>query len=156
MVLVRKAKERPLSSVMSLLHGVLPECDGRREAVMSIRWGRQADLGLKDHRHRLLSSVVRKDFVSICHRRDCQKFTGSAFGTLRGLPQSALEIQGELKSFSKLGDSGKAIMRLFCPERGSRRAHRASFTHQPSPTRPPLLLSERRRSRNKQRPLYRR
>src|SRR5262249_7115221 len=59
------------------------------------------------------------DFVAVCHCRDCQKFTGSAFGTLIGVPQSALEIQGELKSFSKLADSGKPIVRLFCPECGS-------------------------------------
>ena len=54
-----------------------------------------------------------------CHCRDCQKFTGSAFGTLVGLQQSELEIHGELKSFSKVADSGKAIVRLFCPECGS-------------------------------------
>ena len=36
-----------------------------------------------------------------------------------GFPQSALEINGELKSYSKLGDSGKPIVRLFCPECGS-------------------------------------
>ena len=72
-----------------------------------------------------LCGAVRYDahaeraFVGVCHCRDCQKFTGSAFGTLVGLPQSALEIHGELKSYSKLGDSGKPIVRLFCPECGS-------------------------------------
>src|ERR1051326_4983683 len=61
---------------------------------------------------------VEPEFVGVCHCRDCQKFTGSAFGTLVGLPQSALEIQGELKSYSKLGDSGKPIIRLFFPSAG--------------------------------------
>jgi hypothetical protein len=58
-------------------------------------------------------------FVGVCHCRDCQKFTGSVFGTLVGLPQAELEIHGELKSYSKLGNSGKPIVRLFCPECGS-------------------------------------
>ena len=76
---------------------------------------------------------VEPEFVGVCHCRDCQKFTGSAFGTLVGLPQSALEIQGELKSYSKLGDSGKPIVRLFCPECGS------SIAEAPS-TRPGMLI----------------
>ena len=72
-------------------------------------------------------------FVGICHCRDCQKFTGSAFGTLLGVPQSDLEIHGEPKSYSKLGDSGKPIVRLFCPECGS------SIAEAPS-TRPGMLI----------------
>jgi len=72
-------------------------------------------------------------FVGVCHCRDCQKFTGSAFGTLLGLPQAELEIQGEVKSFSKLGDSGKPIVRLFCPECGS------SIAEAPS-TQPHMLI----------------
>ena len=59
------------------------------------------------------------EFVIVCHCRDCQKFTGSAFGLLAGLPQSAIEIQGTLKTFTKTADSGKPIVRHFCPECGS-------------------------------------
>jgi len=55
-------------------------------------------------------------FVSVCHCCDCQKFTGSAFGVVMGLPQSALQIQGELKSFTKLSDGGNSIVRFFGPQ----------------------------------------
>jgi hypothetical protein len=57
--------------------------------------------------------------VAICHCRDCQKFTGSAFGFLILVPKDALELQGTLKTFSSLADSGKPILRHFCPECGS-------------------------------------
>ena len=57
--------------------------------------------------------------VGVCHCRDCQKFTGSAFGFFIGVPRSAFEIHGVLKTFSKLGDSGNPIVRRFCPECGS-------------------------------------
>ena len=59
------------------------------------------------------------DLVLVCHCRDCQKWTGSAFGVLAGLPQSAIEIQGALRTFTKTADSGKPIVRHFCPECGS-------------------------------------
>jgi hypothetical protein len=58
-------------------------------------------------------------FVSVCHCRDCQKLTGSAFGALAGFPQSAVEIHGMLKTFTKIADSGRPIVRRFCPECGS-------------------------------------
>ena len=59
------------------------------------------------------------DVVVVCHCRDCQKWTGSAFGVLARLPQSAIEILGALKTFTKTADSGKPIVRHFCPECGS-------------------------------------
>ena len=43
--------------------------------------------------------------VGICHCRDCQKFTGSAFGFLVGLPRDAFELRGTVKSYSKPADS---------------------------------------------------
>jgi hypothetical protein len=39
--------------------------------------------------------------VGVSHCRDCQKFTGSAFGFLVGVPQAAFDIQGVLKTFAK-------------------------------------------------------
>src|SRR5215472_6319249 len=36
-----------------------------------------------------------------------------------GLPKTALQIRGMVKTFSKLADSGKPILRHFCPECGS-------------------------------------
>jgi hypothetical protein len=58
-------------------------------------------------------------FISVCHCRDCQKFTGSAFATVIGLPKASVEITGRLKGFAKPGDSGQPIERRFCPDCGA-------------------------------------
>ena len=65
------------------------------------------------------SADVEPVFVGVCHCTDCQKFTGSAFGVVIGVPKPALSIQGELTSYSKAGDTGKSIVRQFCPVCGS-------------------------------------
>ena len=57
-------------------------------------------------------------FVGICHCKDCQKM-GTAFNLVVGIPTQALSLQGALKTFSSLGDSGKAVDRRFCPECGA-------------------------------------
>jgi hypothetical protein len=57
--------------------------------------------------------------VAVCHCRDCQKHTGSAFAFLIEVPKAALEFKGVLKTFTSLADSGRAILRHFCPECGS-------------------------------------
>ena len=71
--------------------------------------------------------------VGVCHCRDCQKFTGSAFGFLVGLPRAAFEIKGVLKTFTKPADSGRPIVRRFCPECG------ASIVEEPA-SRPDLVI----------------
>ena len=58
-------------------------------------------------------------FVGVCHCKDCQKFTGSAFSVVVGLPAPALTVEGKVTTFHKPGDSGKATERTFCPECGS-------------------------------------
>ncbi len=65
------------------------------------------------------SADVEPTFVGVCHCDDCQRFTGSAFATVIGVPSSALKVSGVLKTYSKRGDTGKAIHRRFCPECGS-------------------------------------
>jgi hypothetical protein len=57
--------------------------------------------------------------ATVCHCRDCQKFTGSVFAALVMLPKEALQLSGPLKTFSSLGGSGKPILRHFCSECGS-------------------------------------
>jgi hypothetical protein len=58
-------------------------------------------------------------FVGVCHCADCQKFTGSAFAIIVGVPKPALKLEGNLGRYTKAGDSGKSIHRTFCPECGS-------------------------------------
>jgi hypothetical protein len=65
-------------------------------------------------------------FTGVCHCRDCQRFTGSAFAVVIGVPKSAFAIIGNARSYSKPGDSGQPIARSFCPECGSSIADEAS------------------------------
>ena len=57
--------------------------------------------------------------VGVCHCKDCQRFTGSAFSFLVAVVEEDLKIEGEVKTFSKPGDSGQLIERVFCPYCGS-------------------------------------
>jgi hypothetical protein len=54
-----------------------------------------------------------------CHCRDCQKTTGSAYGTDIGLPAAALKITGAVKYYDTKAASGNTLSRGFCPECGS-------------------------------------
>lgn len=65
------------------------------------------------------SADAEPAFVGVCHCTDCQKFTGSAFGTVVGIPKSTFLVQGQVSTYSKPGDSGKPIERSFCPNCGS-------------------------------------
>jgi hypothetical protein len=58
-------------------------------------------------------------FVAVCHCKNCQKGIGSTFATIVALPQPALSVQGDLKTYNDRGDSGKSLYRRFCPECGS-------------------------------------
>ena len=65
------------------------------------------------------SADVEPAFTGVCHCRNCQKASGSAFAIVFAVPQSALSLQGELKTYADKGDSGKVVYRRFCPECGS-------------------------------------
>ena len=58
-------------------------------------------------------------FVGVCHCRNCQKSSGSAFSVVVAIPQPELALQGQLKSFKDRGDSGNTLYRRFCPACGS-------------------------------------
>lgn len=65
------------------------------------------------------SADVEPAFVGVCHCRNCQKVSGSAFSTVVAVPQPALSVQGDLTTFNDKGDSGKTLFRRFCPVCGS-------------------------------------
>jgi hypothetical protein len=71
--------------------------------------------------------------ATVCHCRDCQKFTGSAFAALVRVNKDKVTIEGTLKTFSSIGGSGSAILRHFCPACGS------SIAEEPG-TRPGMLI----------------
>ena len=45
--------------------------------------------------------------------------TSGAFTVVVAIPKSAISIQGQLKTFNDIGDSGQPVLRNFCPECGS-------------------------------------
>jgi hypothetical protein len=57
--------------------------------------------------------------IAVCHCKNCQKQTGTAFSVIVGIPKSTISVQGKLKTFHDIGDSGRAVERNFCPECGS-------------------------------------
>jgi len=65
------------------------------------------------------SAKVEPAFVAVCHCKNCQKQAGTAFSVLVAVPKSSLSIQGRLKTFPDVGDSGRPVLRNFCPECGS-------------------------------------
>ena len=72
-------------------------------------------------------------FTGICHCRNCQRFTGSAFELVLGFPREAVQIDGERSVYQDSGDSGRPVHRGFCPNCGS------SLTSEVS-TMPKLLM----------------
>ena len=79
------------------------------------------------------SADAEPAFVGVCHCKDCQKETGTAFNVVVAIPTPELSLQGSLKTFSARGDSGKEVHRRFCPECGS------SIVEEPG-SRPDLVI----------------
>jgi hypothetical protein len=65
------------------------------------------------------SANVEPIFTAVCHCTSCQKTTGSAFNIAVAVPRAALSVQGALKSYIKIGDSGQEVVLRFCPNCGS-------------------------------------
>lgn len=62
----------------------------------------------------------------VCHCRECQKQSASAFGISLIVPRSGFRLtQGAVKSWSRPADSGRRRRCLFCGECGSRLWHEA-------------------------------
>jgi len=55
----------------------------------------------------------------ICHCRNCQRYTGSAFEAVVGFPSAAVRVDGALKTYTDTGESGQSVFRRFCPNCGS-------------------------------------
>ena len=65
------------------------------------------------------SSEAGAVFQAVCHCRDCQKQSGTAYSVVVGVPAAALEVTGETASYEGAGDSGGKVERVFCPRCGS-------------------------------------
>jgi hypothetical protein len=66
------------------------------------------------------SSDAEPVFQAVCHCRDCQRQTGSAFSVIVGVPADQFELKGELATAVTIGeDHGREARRRFCPRCGS-------------------------------------
>ncbi|WP_374543373.1 GFA family protein [Sphingorhabdus sp.] len=57
--------------------------------------------------------------VAVCHCRDCQKQTGSAFSLVAAFPRSVVSIEGDCASLETTAASGSPVTRSFCCKCGS-------------------------------------
>jgi hypothetical protein len=63
--------------------------------------------------------------LTVCHCRDCQRQSGSAFGMSLFVPADAFKLlSGTLKYFEVVCDSGRKKSCAFCPSCGTRIYHR--------------------------------
>ena len=54
-----------------------------------------------------------------CHCKNCQRQAGSALSIIIGVPEGAVDIEGEVKTYNDKGDSGATVRRQFCDTCGS-------------------------------------
>jgi len=57
--------------------------------------------------------------VVMCHCIDCQKRSGSQFGSIAYYPAGQVAVSGEAREFSRATDSGSTFTTGFCPTCGS-------------------------------------
>src|SRR5215471_4261660 len=84
------------------------------------------------------SGTAEPMFTGVCHCKDCQKETGTAFNIVVAVPQAALSFRGSPKTYTQQGDSGQDVVRRFCPNCGS------TITSEPAAM-PGVALSLKRR-----------
>ena len=59
----------------------------------------------------------------VCHCKDCQKLSASAYSTTLTYRAEALIVTGELKRWVRIAESGTPNAAYFCPECGNRIFH---------------------------------
>ncbi len=71
--------------------------------------------------HVTYEAEIDMDKVAICHCRDCQLNSGTAFGVVAGVfDEKFVLLSGELKEFQKTVESGRIRKLSFCPCCGTR------------------------------------
>ena len=66
--------------------------------------------------------------VGVCHCKECQRQSGSAFGMSFIVRKEAFALlSGELKTFTRTSESGRPVVCAFCPECGTRIHHEARW-----------------------------
>lgn len=57
--------------------------------------------------------------VALCHCRECQRRTGSAYGVAAFFPREAVVVSGAYADYGRPADSGYRVLHHFCPACGS-------------------------------------
>jgi hypothetical protein len=66
--------------------------------------------------------------LAICHCKECQRQSGSAFGMSLMMPAAGFELlSGRLKSFERATASGRTLVCSFCPDCGTRIHHTPQY-----------------------------
>jgi hypothetical protein len=66
--------------------------------------------------------------VSVCHCKECQRQSGSAFGMSMIVEAEHFHVEtGTLKEFERSSESGRSVRCAFCPECGTRIYHVPSY-----------------------------
>jgi hypothetical protein len=58
--------------------------------------------------------------LAACHRKECQRQSGSAFGMFMPVKKHSLTVTGLTKQFTRIADSGNELTGVLCPECGVR------------------------------------
>lgn len=58
-------------------------------------------------------------YAGLCHCKDCQRYTGTAFASSLMVPKDGMILKGELKFYGKDTERGTVMERGFCPQCGS-------------------------------------
>ena len=76
----------------------------------------------------------------VCHCRECQKQSSSAFGMSMTVPREAIVLlQGQPKQWTRLADSGREVTCLFCETCGTRLFHNPARNPQITNVKPGTL-----------------
>ena len=62
---------------------------------------------------------LEPEFTLICQCRQCQRISGSGHAAQFAVPADATRVEGEVKFFDQIADSGHTVSSGFCPKCGS-------------------------------------
>lgn len=66
------------------------------------------------------AEIPEKSFYAgLCHCKDCQRYTGTAFASSLMVPKAGMVLEGDLKFYGKETERGTVMERGFCPNCGS-------------------------------------
>lgn len=65
------------------------------------------------------STTSEPQFTLICQCRQCQRISGSGHAAQFAVPVNETNVDGEVRFFDQVAESGNTISSGFCPTRGS-------------------------------------